>query len=85
MLRKNIPEQRREQLISAAFETIGEVGLAGITLSQVAKEAGMSTGIVSHYFGDKDGLLQATIPYKKKKIAQGSKDSIISLSNLLKI
>lgn len=61
MLRKNIPEQRREQLISAAFETIGEVGLAGITLSQVAKEAGMSTGIVSHYFGDKDGLLQATM------------------------
>lgn len=61
MLRKNIPEQRREQLISAAFETIGEVGLAGITLSQVAKEAGMSTGIVSHYFGDKDGLLLATM------------------------
>ena len=61
MLRKNIPEQRREQLISAAFETIGEVGLAGVTLSQVAKEAGMSTGIVSHYFGDKDGLLQATM------------------------
>ena len=61
MLRKNIPEKRREQLISAAFETISEVGLAGVTLSQVAKEAGMSTGIVSHYFGDKNGLLQATM------------------------
>lgn len=61
MLRKNIPEKRREQLISAAFETISEVGLAGVTLSQVAREAGMSTGIVSHYFGDKNGLLQATM------------------------
>lgn len=61
MLRKNIPGKRREQLISAAFETISEVGLAGVTLSQVAKEAGMSTGIVSHYFGDKGGLLQATM------------------------
>lgn len=61
MLRKAIPEQRREQLITAAFETIGDVGLAGVTLSQVASQAGMSTGIVSHYFGDKDGLLNATM------------------------
>lgn len=61
MPRKDIPEQRREQLIAAAFETIGDVGLAGVTLSQVASQAGMSTGIVSHYFGDKDGLLNATM------------------------
>ncbi|BCQ32910.1 MULTISPECIES: transcriptional regulator BetI [Erwinia] len=61
MSRKAIPEQRKEQLITAAFETIGDVGLAGVTLSQVASQAGMSTGIVSHYFGDKDGLLNATM------------------------
>ncbi|WP_268630521.1 TetR family transcriptional regulator, partial [Escherichia coli] len=57
MYRRDIPEQRKEQLINAAFETINVVGLAGVTLSQVAKEAGLSTGIVSHYFGDKEGLL----------------------------
>lgn len=61
MFRKAIPAQRREQLITAAFEAIGDVGLAGVTLSQVASQAGMSTGIVSHYFGDKDGLLNATM------------------------
>lgn len=61
MPRKAIPEQRKEQLITAAFETIGDVGLAGVTLSQVASQAGMSTGIVSHYFGDKEGLLNATM------------------------
>lgn len=61
MTRKSIPGQRREQLITAAFETIGDVGLAGVTLSQVASQAGMSTGIVSHYFGDKEGLLNATM------------------------
>ena len=54
MYRRDIPEQRKEQLINAAFETINVVGLAGVTLSQVAK-AGLSTGIVSHYFGDKEG------------------------------
>ncbi|KFK95095.1 MULTISPECIES: transcriptional regulator BetI [unclassified Serratia (in: enterobacteria)] len=61
MYRKDIPERRREQLIDAAFATIGNVGLAGVTISQVANQAGMSTGIVSHYFGDKEGLLNATM------------------------
>lgn len=61
MYPKDIPEQRREQLINAAFEAMNGVSLAGISLSQVAKEAGLSTGIVSHYFGDKEGLLNATL------------------------
>ncbi len=61
MYRKDIPEQRKVQLINAAFETIGEVGLASVTMSQVATQAGLSTGIVSHYFGDKEGLLNATM------------------------
>ncbi|SFN20561.1 transcriptional regulator, TetR family [Izhakiella capsodis] len=71
-MRKDIPEQRKEQLINAAFETIGRVGLAGITLSLVAKEAGMSTGIVSHYFGDKEGLLHATM----RKILRELRDAV---------
>ncbi|WP_336777412.1 transcriptional regulator BetI [Pantoea sp. USHLN256] len=71
-MRKEIPEKRKEQLINAAFETIGDIGLAGITLSQVAKEAGMSTGIVSHYFGDKEGLLNATM----RKILRDLRDGI---------
>lgn len=73
-MRKEIPEQRRAQLINAAVETIGEVGLADITLSQVAKEAGMSTGIVSHYFGDKEGLLKATM----SKILRDLHDDIVA-------
>ncbi|PIJ48425.1 transcriptional regulator BetI [Erwinia sp. OLTSP20] len=71
-MRKDIPEQRKEQLINAAFQAIGNVGLAGITLSLVAKQAGMSTGIVSHYFGDKDGLLHATM----RKILRDLRDAV---------
>ena len=52
---------RRKQLIHATFETINEVGLADSTMALVARKAGLSTGIVSHYFGDKDGLLNATM------------------------
>ena len=40
--------------------------------SQVAKEAGLSTGIVSHYFGDKEGLLSATM----RKILRDLRDAV---------
>ena len=54
-------EVRRAQLIDATLLSIDEAGLAGTTLASVAQRANISTGIVSHYFGDKDGLLEATM------------------------
>lgn len=52
---------RQRQLIDATLATINEVGLHYATISQIAKRAGVSTGIISHYFGDKNGLLEATM------------------------
>ena len=54
-------EIRRAQLIDATLRSIDEAGLPGTTLASVAQRANISTGIVSHYFGDKDGLLEATM------------------------
>ncbi|ATZ66548.1 MULTISPECIES: transcriptional regulator BetI [Acinetobacter] len=48
---------RREEIINAAFHVISEVGLSNTTIAQIAKKAELSTGIVSHYFGDKQGLI----------------------------
>ncbi|WP_428946041.1 transcriptional regulator BetI [Pantoea sp. FN060301] len=50
---------RQAQLIRATLTVIDRVGLADASLALIAKEAGVSTGIVSHYFGDKNGLLDA--------------------------
>ena len=52
---------RRHQLIKATMETIDEVGLAEATVIQIARRAGVSAGIISHYFGGKNGLLEATM------------------------
>ena len=52
---------RREQLIRAAVTTIDQIGLSDTTIAQVAGAAGLSSGIVSHYFGDKSGLISATM------------------------
>lgn len=52
---------RRAQLIQATLEVIDRVGLADATIALIAKQAGLSTGIISHYFGDKSGLLEGTM------------------------
>ncbi|WP_353979077.1 transcriptional regulator BetI [Salinicola endophyticus] len=52
---------RRRQLIEATLEAIDEVGLADATIARIARHAGVSTGIISHYFDGKDGLLEATM------------------------
>jgi len=52
---------RRQQLIKATMEAIDEVGLAEATVIQIARRAGVSAGIISHYFGGKNGLLEATM------------------------
>ncbi len=51
--------ERREEIIRAAYEVIYEVGLSNTTIAQIAKKAQLSTGIVSHYFGDKQGLIES--------------------------
>lgn len=52
---------RRHQLIKATMAAIDEVGLADATVMRIARHAGVSAGIISHYFGGKDGLLDATM------------------------
>ncbi|MEC9483614.1 MAG: transcriptional regulator BetI, partial [Halomonas sp.] len=52
---------RRRQLIQATMQAIDEVGLADATVARIAKRAGVSAGIISHYFGGKDDLLEATM------------------------
>jgi phenylpropionate dioxygenase-like ring-hydroxylating dioxygenase large terminal subunit/AcrR family transcriptional regulator len=50
-------EDRRRELIECAIEVVAENGLAGTTLVKVAAKAGLSAGIVNHYFETKDALL----------------------------
>ncbi|MGP0055382.1 MAG: transcriptional regulator BetI, partial [Steroidobacteraceae bacterium] len=52
-------EGRRCRLIEVTIDSLAELGYVGTTLAQVAGRAGVSPGLVSHYFGDKDGLLEA--------------------------
>jgi betaine-aldehyde dehydrogenase len=50
---------RRRQLVEVTIDSLAEVGFVGTTLAQIAARAGVSPGLVAHYFEDKDGLLEA--------------------------
>ena len=54
-----IEDARRRQLVEVTIDSLAELGYVGTTLAQIAARAGVSPGLVAHYFGDKDGLLDA--------------------------
>ena len=57
--REAVEETRRCQLIEVTIDSLAELGYLGTTLAQIAGRASVSPGLVAHYFGDKDGLLDA--------------------------
>ena len=54
-------ELRRLELADAAARLIARGGLGAVTMRDVATEAGLTTGSVTHYFSDKRELLLFTL------------------------
>lgn len=52
---------RRRQLIEATIRSIGDVGFEQTTVARIGRVAGVSPGIVHHYFGGKNELLEAAM------------------------
>lgn len=63
MGRKASREFRREQLIEATIATVARNGLSMTTLSDVAKAAGVSHGLVNFHFQTKDKLMAETLSF----------------------
>ncbi|EKY4879199.1 TPA: transcriptional regulator BetI [Vibrio vulnificus] len=61
MPKVGMPKIRRPQLVSATMTVIDRVGLQGASVSLISQEAGVSSGIINHYFGGKHGLLEETM------------------------
>lgn len=63
---------RRRQLIEATMDTLAEVGFRAASLGEIARRAGVSQGLFAHYFGDKDGLLEATLRFMAARLARAT-------------
>jgi TetR/AcrR family transcriptional regulator, transcriptional repressor of bet genes len=52
---------RRAALVKATIDEIGAVGNLDVTVSAIAKRAGMSSALAHHYFGNKDQIFLAAM------------------------
>lgn len=52
-------ETRRQDLIAATLDAIAESGLKGATVREIAERAGVTPGLIRHYFVSKDLMFQA--------------------------
>ena len=52
---------RRKALIDATIREIGRAGSLEVTVSQIAKRAGVSSGLAHHYFGGKEQIFLAAM------------------------
>ena len=52
---------RKAALVKATITEIGRVGSLDVTVSQIAKRAGMSSALAHHYFGSKDEIFLAAM------------------------
>ena len=56
-----VVEDRREQIIDAAMRVFAQKGFTRATNKDVAREAGITAGLIYHYFESKEALLMAVI------------------------
>lgn len=61
--RKDIPPQRREQILAAAAELFSHSGYHGVTVDAIAQRAGISKGNLYWYFKSKQEIFRLLTDY----------------------
>jgi TetR/AcrR family transcriptional repressor of bet genes len=71
MPKVGMPAIRKPQLIEATMQAINAVGLQKASVVMISSYAGVSPAIINHYFGGKDGLLEATMRSILRQLSKG--------------
>ena len=59
---------RRAEVLEATWRVIVRAGLEGTTIREIAREADCSTGVLSHYFTNKDEILRLALDYAHDQV-----------------
>ncbi|MEA2209442.1 MAG: hypothetical protein QOF54_1919 [Solirubrobacteraceae bacterium] len=70
---------RREQICRAAATVISREGFAGTTMRMVADEAGVSTGMLNHYFANRQDLLTQALVYVSERAQARMREAIVGV------
>lgn len=58
-----ISEARREQILQATIDVLNDTGYVKLSLAKIAKQAKISTGLISYHFTDKEELIYHALNY----------------------
>ena len=67
---------RTSALLEAVIAEVGETGSMDVTVSRIAKRAGMSSALAHHYFGSKNNMLIAAMRHLLSSYSQDVKQSL---------
>ena len=66
--RRRAPEQARQELLDAAERVFTEFHPDQVGLKDVAREAGVSHALITHYFGTYAGLIEAALERRQRAL-----------------
>ena len=59
---------RRRQICNGAARVIAQRGFAGTTMRAVANQAGVSTGMLNHYYPNRAEMLASTLTFVSERL-----------------
>jgi AcrR family transcriptional regulator len=73
-------EDRREQIMEAALRVFANKGFTGASNKDIAREAGITPGLIYHYFESKEALLKAIFDDRSpQRIVRSNPEQILGL------
>jgi AcrR family transcriptional regulator len=51
------PDERRDEIVAATRQLFAEIGVARVSVTEIAKRVGVTRGLIYHYFPDRDALV----------------------------
>lgn len=69
-------DARREELVRAAWRVIAAKGIDEVTIREIARESGYSSGVLAHYFKNKDDLLAQALRLSHSQIRRRYDDEV---------
>lgn len=74
--RRQPASERRQELIEATLRSLKKRGHEGLSVRSIAAEAGVSIGLITHYFPNKNRLVAESYRYFSRQLEDGFREAV---------
>jgi AcrR family transcriptional regulator len=74
--------ERRAEVVEATRRIILREGIEAATTRAIAREAGYSNGVLTHYFADKDDIMLSALHFSHRRIVERLRDKLAGHTGL---